>query len=124
MAKEGALRVTRLPFIPSLEIRPSVNAKDGMLLIDEVDSGLHYSVQANVWRLIFEVARRLNVQVFATTHSWDCVKGFQQATQENKEDEGLLISLRRKKDQEDEIVAVLFDEEELSIVAPSHIEVR
>jgi len=46
-----------------------VNSKDGILLIDEVESGLHYSVQPDVWRLIFETARRLNVQFFATTHS-------------------------------------------------------
>ena len=101
-----------------------VNAQDGMLLIDELDSGLYYSVQPDLWRLIFQVARRLNVQVFATTHSWDCVEAFQQAVQENGQGEGLLISLRDKKDEKGRVVAVLFDEHELGIVTREQIEVR
>jgi len=48
--------------------------KDGVLLIDEIDTGLHYSVMTEMWRLIFGAASDLNVQVFATTHSYDCVK--------------------------------------------------
>lgn len=101
-----------------------VNAENGLLLIDEVESGLHYAIQPDLWRLIFEAAHRLNVQVFATTHSWDCIKAFQQAADENKQEEGLLISLRRKKKQKDEIVAVLVDEEKLNVVAREQIEVR
>jgi hypothetical protein len=98
-----------------------VNAKDGLLLVDEIDSGLHYSIQPDLWRLVFQVARRLNVQVFATTHSWDCIEGFQKAASEDKEAEGLLISLREK---EGEIKAVLFDERELEIATRELIEVR
>jgi len=101
-----------------------VNARDGMLLIDEIDSGLHYSAQPDLWRLIFQVARRLNVQVFATTHSWDCVQAFQQAAQEDGQGDGLLISLRERKDQKGQGVAVLFDERELGIVTREQIEVR
>jgi hypothetical protein len=101
-----------------------VNARDGLLLIDEIESGLHYLVQPDLWRLIFEVAHRLNVQVFATTHSWDCIDAFKQAAQEHKQDEGLLISLRRKKGQEDKIVANVIDEKELGIVTREKIEVR
>lgn len=48
--------------------------KDGVLLIDEIDTGLHYSIMADLWRLICSTAEALNVQVFATTHSYDCVK--------------------------------------------------
>lgn len=100
-----------------------VNARNGLLLIDEIENGLHYSVQPDLWRLVFETASRLNVQVFAATHSWDCIKAFQQAAQGDKE-EGVLISLRPKKGQEDEIVAVLADEEQLNIVTSEQIEVR
>ena len=53
------------------------NAKDGLLLIDEVENGLHYSVQPDVWRFLFQAATKLNVQVFATTHSYDCIKSFE-----------------------------------------------
>jgi hypothetical protein len=98
-----------------------VNAKDGMLLIDEVESGLHYSVQPDVWRLIFETARRLNVQVFATTHSWDCIEAFQNAVQDSGEEEGYLIRLENKRNQ---IISTLFDKRRLDIATREHIEVR
>ena len=60
-----------------------VTARDGLLLVDEIDTGLYYSVLPDMWKLVFEVARRLNVQVFATTHSWDCISAFSQAQQED-----------------------------------------
>ena len=56
-----------------------VNAKDSVLLIDEFENGLHWGVQKDVWRLVFNLAERLNVQVFATTHSRDCIEGFEAA---------------------------------------------
>ncbi len=101
-----------------------VNAQDGILLIDEIDSGLHYSVQPEMWRLIFRVAHRLNVQVFATTHSWDCIEAFQEANQETQGEDGLLISLRRKKGEPGHVVAALFDTSDLAIVTREDIEVR
>ena len=98
-----------------------VNAKDGMLLIDEVDTGLHYSVLPDLWKLIFEVAHRLNVQVFATSHSWDCIQAFQQAAEANKDEEGVLVRLENRKEG---VGAVTFDESELAIVTREQIEVR
>ncbi len=56
-----------------------VNAKNSVLLVDEFENGLHWGVQEAVWELVFKLALRLNVQVFATTHSRDCIKGFESA---------------------------------------------
>ncbi len=98
-----------------------VNVKDGLLLIDEFENGLYYSAQPDVWRLIFRVASQLNVQVFATTHSWDCIKAFQKAAGEDQQEEGLLIRLESKNGK---IVAIPFDEEELGIATREQIEVR
>jgi len=98
-----------------------VNVRNGVLLIDEIESGLHYSVQPDIWRLVFEVARRLNVQVFATTHSWDCLTAFQEAAKEDEQDEGVLIRLIERKGK---ITTVQFDEDELEVVAREGIEVR
>jgi predicted ATP-dependent endonuclease of OLD family len=56
-----------------------VNAKNNTLIIDEFENGLHWSVQEEVWALIFRLSQLLNVQVFATTHSRDCVEGFEKA---------------------------------------------
>src|SRR5207245_797926 len=48
--------------------------KGGVLLVDEIDTGLHYTVLPAMWRLIMESAHDLDVQVFATTHSSDCIE--------------------------------------------------
>ena len=47
----------------------------GILLIDEIDTGLHWTVMEEMWRLVVETARRSSIQVFATTHSFDCIRG-------------------------------------------------
>jgi predicted ATP-dependent endonuclease of OLD family len=58
-----------------------VNARNGLLLIDEFENGLHWTVQPQVWDVVFQLAEKLNVQVFATTHSRDCIRGFDEAWQ-------------------------------------------
>lgn len=98
-----------------------VNTKNGILLIDEFENGLYYLVQPEIWKLIFRVAHRLNIQVFATTHSWDCIEAFQKAAQEDKQNEGILIRLESKKGK---IIPTLFDERQLGIATREQIEVR
>jgi hypothetical protein len=97
-----------------------VNAKEGLLLIDEVENGLHYRVQYDVWRTIFALSRRLDVQVFATSHSWDSVAAFQRAAAEDPET-GVLVRLSLLGDN---IVPTLFTERELAIATRDQIEVR
>jgi hypothetical protein len=55
------------------------NASGGVVLIDEVENGLHYSIMVQVWQAIAEAARRADVQVFATTHSYECIQAAHQA---------------------------------------------
>jgi len=49
--------------------------KESCLLVDEIDTGLHYSVMPDMWKLVITKAAAANTQVFATTHSWDCIEG-------------------------------------------------
>ena len=98
-----------------------VNARDGMVLVDEFENGLHYAALPELWELIFQLARHLNVQVFATTHSWDCIEAFQKAAVEDKREEGLLVRLSLKGD---DIVSTIFDKDELGIITRERIEVR
>ena len=53
-----------------------VNARGGLLLIDEFENGLHHTVQFDAWKTIFLLAKELDIQVFATSHSWDAVEAF------------------------------------------------
>lgn len=101
-----------------------IRAEDGILLIDEIENGLHYSVQPDLWRMIFEIAQKLDVQVFATTHSYDCIQAFQQVSEEYGPSESMLVSLRRREEEPEDIVAVLSDREDLGAVVNANIEVR
>jgi hypothetical protein len=97
-----------------------VNAKNGLLLIDEVENGMHHTIQADLWRAIFRLSRRLDTQVFATSHSWDSIEAFQKAAAEEPED-GVLIRLSRKGH---EVIPTMFREKELAIATRDGIEVR
>ncbi len=44
------------------------------LLIDELDTGLHHTTLVKVWKLVLTVARERVLQVFATSHSQDCLR--------------------------------------------------
>ncbi len=97
-----------------------VNTEDGLLLVDEFENGLHYSIQYAIWKTIFQLAAKLNVQVVATSHSWDAITAFQQAANETPE-QGVLVRLTRT---DDDIVPTVFSEEELAVAAREQIEVR
>mgnify|MGYP004467324857 FL=1 len=59
--------------------------KNGMVLIDELSNGFHYSVMKGLWLSIFSVAQKNNVQIFATTHDLDSIKGLRDAAVSCKE---------------------------------------
>lgn len=102
------------------------SAKNGFLLIDEFENGLHYSVQEKVWKLLFELARDLNIQIFATTHSWDCIESFSQVAFSNKKTEGVLFRVGKsiRKSDKDRVIATVFNEEQLYNITQSDVEVR
>ena len=97
-----------------------VNARGGLLLVDEFENGLHHTVQTDVWRMIFRLAKRLDVQVFATTHSQDTVRTFQQAAAESPE-EGVLLRLTRRGE---DIIPTVATEDDLEVATLHDIEVR
>ena len=98
-----------------------VNVDNGILLIDEFENGLHYSVQEKLWKLIFEVAEKLNVQVFATTHSNDAITSLANVLETNKKYEAGLYRMDRKND---DIRIFPFSKEEITTAAKQKIELR
>ena len=64
---EGMTRVARI--VLAISSSPS-----GVVLVDEVENGLHYSVVPKMWEVIGAAAAQFGVQVFATTHSLECIK--------------------------------------------------
>lgn len=116
---DGMLRVLQL----ALKLFP---AKGGLLLIDEFENGLHYSVQEKVWALLFEMAKRLDIQVFATTHSWDCIESFTKVAVARQDVDGVLFRMGRSVRTSDNgrIIATVFDEAALANITQADVEVR
>jgi len=92
-----------------------------MLLIDEVENGIYHKILPKLWNFIIEGAKRFDVQVFATTHSFDCVRAFQAAAAADPESEGVVMRLEKHGDHNK---VVLYDEEEMSTAVEQGIEVR
>ena len=97
-----------------------LNARGGLLLIDEFENGLHHTVQFAAWRMIFQLSSRLKIQVFATSHSWDAVETFQKVASDFPET-GVLLRLTRRGN---EIIPTKFSGSELAVVTRDRIEVR
>jgi hypothetical protein len=95
--------------------------KGGFLLVDEIDTGLHYSVMSDMWRLIFGAAKVLDVQVFATTHSLDCVQSLA-ALCTSDHDASNSVTLQRI--EPGKSTAVPYTEREIRVAAERNIEVR
>ena len=71
--------------------------------------------------MVLQAAQENNVQVLATTHGWDCIKGFAQAAVESQDVEGVLVRLSG---QDGRLRAVEYSEEEIAVAAEQGIEVR
>jgi AAA15 family ATPase/GTPase len=96
-----------------------VHSRDGIVLIDEIENGIHHSVMAKVWDAIDLLAEELNVQVYATTHSSECIGAAYQALK----DRGSL-RLHRLQEHDGTIEAVTYTEEALAGAVDYDIEVR
>jgi AAA15 family ATPase/GTPase len=53
-----------------------VNSEHKILLIDEIENGIHYTNQREFWRMLFRLAVELDTQIFATTHSLEMLQAF------------------------------------------------
>lgn len=98
-----------------------INARGGVLLIDEVENGLHHTAQDMVWTAIVSLSEQLDVQVFATTHSWEAVSAFQEAANRSSA-KGMLYRLEREVD--GGIYAERYSEKDVSVAVEHQVEVR
>ncbi len=68
------------------------------LMIDEIDTGVHYSHLESFISSLIQVAKEEKKQIFATTHSKECIENFTKALEETgMQDEGRIIRLAETK---------------------------
>ena len=97
--------------------------KPAYLFIDEIENGIHYSVQQDVWNDIGEAAREHDVQVFATTHSWEMIEAAHEAFKDDDAYEFRFHRLERNL-QTGNIEAVTYNEFGMDAVTSVSYEVR
>jgi len=96
--------------------------QNGIVLIDELENGLGHLAQQKIWKAVLNWAQNLNVQVFATTHSIECVKAFNNSADTTLfEFEAKLFRLERK---DEKFRAVEYTKEQLAESLESKWEVR
>lgn len=97
------------------------NSKNGMVFIDEIENGIHYSIMDKIWAGVAEAARQFNVQIFATTHSRECIIAAHNAFSQSGEYDFLLHRLDKING---EIAVKTYDRETLGSAIETRLEVR
>jgi ABC-type cobalamin/Fe3+-siderophores transport system ATPase subunit len=98
-----------------------IGEKTDVLLIDEIENGLHHSVQKQIWTGLAEMAKELKVQIFATTHSGECLHAAHKAFLEREPYDLGVIQLFRT---EDGVQGRLLDKEHIEAAIEADIELR
>ena len=113
VAGEGLLRL----FTIAVKL---ASVRDGVLLIDEIDNGLHHSVMAQLWTFLAQHCERFNVQVFATTHSDEMIRSALECLHGESQRPGLFRIDAREGRHE----VTSYDAEAIAAVLESNFEVR
>lgn len=54
-------------------------SKANLLLIDEIENGLHYSIYAKLWKALITITQKNNIQLFVTTHNKEILRSLYSA---------------------------------------------
>lgn len=99
--------------------------RNGVLLIDEIDNGIHFSFMEKMWKVILKSAQMNNTQLFATTHNIDSLRGLQKALKKSEQEiqeNSAGFKLLRLPD--DKVEALVYDYEKLGFAIEQEIEIR
>ncbi len=72
MMGEGMTRLARL--VLAIAATPG-----GLVLVDEIETGIHHTVISDVWKAVDEAAKEFGAQIVATTHSYECIRAAHEA---------------------------------------------
>jgi hypothetical protein len=98
-----------------------LTSKTNVLLIDEIENGIFSESLPLIWKGLFAVCAAQNVQIFATTHSRECVMAAYEASEARSKDE---LSVQRLQIVNGNIEAVRLGKQHLGIAAEMGLEVR
>jgi ABC-type branched-subunit amino acid transport system ATPase component len=93
----------------------------GMFLLDEIETGFHYSFYPKLWKLVADVAEKTGSQVIATTHSYECISA---AAEGAATINPSLLTYVRLEKEDNAIVPYVFPADDLAFALKSEMEVR
>ena len=102
----------------------SANPMTNIILIDEIDNGLHYSAYKKLWEAIFALATSTNKQVFVTTHSKETLYKLNEMLEENTDYQKELRLYTIERTLKKGIQAYKYTYEGLSGACENDIEIR
>lgn len=100
-----------------------VSNKNGIIFIDEIENGIHYSVLSKVWEIISKAAIDYNCQLYATTHSYECLSAAIEGIREEYKNDFRYFRIERSK-KTNKILPKTFDYEMLESAIEKGWEVR
>lgn len=98
-----------------------LSAENGIILIDEIENGFHHSIHAKIWSNLGNLARKYNVQIIATTHSYECIRAAHESFKKDEEYDFILHRLDRVGEK---IEAMTYDKATLESALRSDMEIR
>jgi len=98
-----------------------VHSANGILLVDEIDTGLHHTVMKAMWKFLYDAAEKYEVQVFATTHSRDCYQSLAVICRDSVAENSDATIHRIEREREE---SVAYTEQEIIAAAERDSEVR
>ena len=108
---EGMTRIARIVLAIS-------TTRSGVVLVDEIENGLHHSVLPKVWQSIEAAARQFDTQVIASTHSFECVEAAHRSL------DGSNFLVHRLEEADGTIDCVSYKPDEIEAAVSHSLEVR
>ena len=71
--------------------------KKGIIFIDEIENGIHYTKFDEMWKMILQLSEENDVQVFATTHSKECIESYVKISKELEDEDTTYIKITKLK---------------------------
>lgn len=102
-----------------------LSRRGGIVIIDEIDNGLHYSGMKPMWRAVLEAAKRQEVQLFVTTHNIDSLKALSKVLAEKPELQKDVLTANLVRHSENDVCEIIpYDFPAFEICIEQEIEMR
>lgn len=102
----------------------AMDAMGGLLLIDELENGIHYTVLPQVFEVLSTLAQEHDIQIFATTHSMDALKAFQALSRASESLRMIRLGKSARKSEEGRLIAQSFDQTEMRLADLATMDLR